>query len=74
MSIRGYDAWKLATPPEYENSAEEEAAYTAEWDRRANRKLILREALECALADERDDLTKEEVLDVLAAFYTEAKL
>lgn len=27
ISIRGYDAWKLATPPEYEwaDSAEEEA-------------------------------------------------
>jgi hypothetical protein len=61
----------LATPPEYECDPEQEAA---EWDRRANRKLILREALEAALADERDDLTKEEVLDVLAAFYTEAKL
>jgi hypothetical protein len=39
-----------------------------------NRKQMLRDALEAALADERDDLTKEEVLDVLAAFYTEAKL
>ena len=71
MNIPGYDAWKLATPPEYETSPEQEEA---EWDRIMNMKLNLREALEAALADERGDLTRDEVLEVLAAFYVEAKV
>ena len=50
MNLPGYDAWKLATPPEYEMTAEQERELE---DQRAMEEQRLRDAIACALADER---------------------
>lgn len=68
MSIPGYDAWKLATPPEYEITPEEERAME---DARAALRQEFRENVECAIHEERGDLTFEEVLRVLNTIATE---
>jgi hypothetical protein len=56
MSLPGYDAWKLANPydttPEQEREAEE---------RHADQMDRLRDAIACALADERGDLYRADV-------------
>ena len=48
-----YDTWKLATPPEYDITPEEE--------RWALQEQLLRDAIACALADNRAELSRETV-------------
>lgn len=58
MSIPGYDAWKLATPPEYEITGEEERALE---ENREMQEQNLRDAISSALADERGDLYRADI-------------
>lgn len=50
MNLPGYDAWKLATPPHYEMTPEQECELE---DQLALEEQRLRDAIACALADER---------------------
>jgi hypothetical protein len=71
MHLPGYDAWKLATPPEYETSAEEERAMEEAKQQRLDE---FRGNLEDCIHDERgSDLTFNEVLDVLIAITQDLK-
>lgn len=49
MDLPGYDAWKLATPPEYDTTPEQERALQEE---QYQQEEALREAVAIALADE----------------------
>ena len=51
MNLPGYDAWKLATPPEYEIAEEEERAMELAWQDRED---ALRAAVEDAITDARE--------------------
>jgi hypothetical protein len=51
--LPNYDAWKLATPPEYEMTTEQERAQ--EEDREIQEQ-NLRDAIACVLADNRGDI------------------
>jgi len=62
MSIPGYDAWKLATPPEYEASPEQEREMQY---REAGQRADLRDAIATALADYRCDLYLADVRRVV---------
>jgi len=51
MNLPGYDAWKLATPPEYEITEEEERAMELAWQDRED---ALRAAVADAITDARE--------------------
>jgi hypothetical protein len=53
-----YDAWKLATPPEYDITPEEERALE---ERDALQEQCLRDAIAAVLADERGELSRDTI-------------
>ncbi len=62
MSIPGYDAWKLATPPEYDITPEQEREIEDE-----QRRDEFREAIEACIEDNRHGLTGMEVFEIVTA-------
>lgn len=56
MNIPGYDSWKLATPPEYDELGPEDAEETEEeYHERLAREQDEAEELACAEADRKEE-------------------
>ena len=65
-----YDAWKLATPPEYDITAEEERALEEQAQQLQDE---FRDNLLDCIHAERGSLTKQQILNVLLAIYQDGK-